>query len=77
MFFENLPEGAEPIATARVKWDIAYQRRVGIDTGPARDLAPRAWHARSPASRERTYRALGLSGYARIDLRLDRAADST
>jgi D-alanine-D-alanine ligase len=34
MFFENLPEGSEPIATARVKWDIAYQRRVGSTSVP-------------------------------------------
>lgn len=69
MFFENLPEGAEPIATARVKWDLAYQRRVGIETGPAKDLTPdRA--AEIARIAKRTYRALGLSGYARIDLRL-------
>lgn len=72
MFFENLPEGSEPIATARVKWDIAYQRRVGIDTGPARELAPEL-DAEINRIARRTYKALGLSGYARIDLRLDEA----
>jgi len=69
MFFENLPEGSEPIATARVKWDLEYQRRVGIDTGPARDLAPEVATEVARIAK-RTYRALGLSGYARIDLRL-------
>jgi D-alanine-D-alanine ligase len=69
MFFENLPEGSEPIATARVKWDPDYQRRVGIDTGPAKDLAPEL-AALIARIAKRTYRALGLSGYARIDLRL-------
>ena len=69
MFFENLPEGAEPIATARVKWDLAYQRRVGIETGPAKDLPPER-AAEIARVAKRTYRALGLSGYARIDLRL-------
>lgn len=69
MFFENLPEGAEPIATARVKWDLAYQRRVGIETGPAKDLSPER-EAEVARIAKRTYRALGLSGYARIDLRL-------
>jgi len=69
MFFEKLPEGSEPIATARVKWDLAYQRRVGIETGAAVDLpAGMAEHIAHLA--RRTYRALGLSGYARIDLRL-------
>jgi D-alanine-D-alanine ligase len=69
MFFEKLPEGSEPIATARVKWDLAYQRRVGIETGAAVDLpAGMAEHIAHLA--RRTYRALGLSGYARVDLRL-------
>jgi hypothetical protein len=72
MFFENLPEGSEPIATARVKWDVAYQSRVGIDTGPAKELAPELG-AEITRIAKRTYKALGLSGYARIDLRLDEA----
>jgi D-alanine-D-alanine ligase len=69
MFFEKLPDGAEPIATARVKWDLEYQRRVGIDTGPAKDLSPEL-AAEVARIAKRTYRALDLSGYARIDLRL-------
>jgi D-alanine-D-alanine ligase len=69
MFFQNLAERSEPIATARVKWDAAYQRRAGIDTGPAQELpAPLAAHIAHLA--RRTYRALHLSGYARVDLRL-------
>ncbi len=70
MFFRNLPEGSAPIATARVKWDLAYQKRVGIDTGPAEGL-PREVERRIPRIARRLYRALGLSGFARIDLRLD------
>jgi len=69
MFFDKLPEGSEPIATARVKWDLDYQRRVGIDTGPAKDLTPEL-AAEVAKIAKRTYRALGLSGYARVDLRL-------
>ncbi|RIL08143.1 MAG: D-alanine--D-alanine ligase [Proteobacteria bacterium] len=69
MFFENLPEGAEPIATARVKWDPDYQKRVGIETGPAEKVAPEK-AAEIARIAKRTVRALGLSGYARIDLRL-------
>jgi len=69
MFFENLPDGAEPIATARVKWDPDYQRRVGIDTGPAKELSDEQAASIARVAK-RTYRALGLSGYARIDLRL-------
>ena len=69
MFFEKLPEGSEPIATAAVKWDPAYQQRAGIMTGPAEDLSE-ALEASIARLARRTYRALHLSGYARIDLRL-------
>jgi D-alanine-D-alanine ligase len=69
LFFKNLPEGSLPIATARAKWDLAYQKRVGIDTGPAKQLTP-ASEARIARIARRVYRMLGLSGYVRLDLRL-------
>jgi D-alanine-D-alanine ligase len=69
LVFKNLPEGSLPIATARAKWDIVYQKRIGIDTGPAKDLEP-AIEARIGRIARRVYRMLGLSGYARLDLRL-------
>ena len=69
LFFENLPEGSLPIATARAKFDLAYQRRVGIDSGPARDL-PAGLPGSLARIARRIYRVLGLSGYARLDLRL-------
>ena len=69
MVFENLPEGSVPIATERAKWDLGYQKRVGIDIGPARNL-PEGCEQRIARAARRIYRALGLSGYARIDLRL-------
>lgn len=70
LWFDKLPEGNEPIATARVKWDVDYQKRVGLRTGRARDL-PADVEERIHAIARRTYRALHLSGYARIDLRMD------
>ncbi len=69
MFFERLPEGNEPIATARAKWDPSYQQRIGIETGPARAL-PEAVVRQATRLARRVFRALGLSGYARVDLRL-------
>jgi D-alanine-D-alanine ligase len=66
--FANLPEGTEPIATERVKWDRAYQRKLGVTTGPA-DL-PDDVAKRIDRLARRTFRALALSGYARLDLRL-------
>ncbi len=69
MLFEKLPEGSAPIATERAKYDPAYQERVGIKTRAARDL-PADTAAQIARTARRVYRALGLSGYARIDLRL-------
>jgi D-alanine-D-alanine ligase len=69
LFFDKLPEGSLPIATARAKFDRKYQARVGIDSGPAREMPP-ATAARIARLCKRVYRVLGLSGYARLDLRL-------
>ena len=66
--FDSLPEGTEPIMTSRVKWDLKYQEKIGIKSGPA-ELPEKT--ARDIArSAKRIYRALNLSGCARIDLRL-------
>lgn len=60
------------IATRKVKWDAEYQKKLGVETGAAADLSEAAT-ASIIKQCIRTYRALFLSGYARIDLRL--AAD--
>src|SRR5437868_12851126 len=70
LFFENMPEGAKRIATDRVKWSVKYQKKYGIDSGGARDLADTACEGIQHLCK-RAYRALELSGYARIDLRLE------
>jgi D-alanine-D-alanine ligase len=70
LFFTNMPEGARRIATDRVKWSVKYQKKYGIDSGPARDL-PEAQAAAIQHLCKRAFRALELSGYARIDLRLE------
>jgi len=67
--FENLPEGAEPIMTSRAKWDLAYQKKIGVFSGPPAEL-PEGTASRIERIAKRLYRALGLSGYARVDLRL-------
>ena len=38
--FKSLPEGSLPIATARAKFDLEYQKRVGLTTSAAKDLSP-------------------------------------
>jgi D-alanine-D-alanine ligase len=74
LFFKNMPEGAKRIATDRVKWSVKYQKKYGIDSGPALDL-PEAKNNEIQHLCKRAYRALELSGYARIDLRLDEAGN--
>jgi len=68
MHFAKLPEGRLPIATAKVKWDLAYQKRMGIRTGPARLPEKLAWQVTRTV--KRAYRVLELSGFARFDVRL-------
>jgi D-alanine-D-alanine ligase len=68
--FTKMPEDVHRIATERVKWSVKYQKKHGIRTHEAKDLPP------GPAQRiqhlcKRVYRTLEVSGYARIDLRLD------
>jgi D-alanine-D-alanine ligase len=74
LFFTNMPEGAKRIATDRVKWSVKYQKKYGIDSGPAKDL-PDEVAAKIQHVCKRAFRALELSGYARIDLRLDDAGN--
>jgi D-alanine-D-alanine ligase len=74
LFFTNMPDGAKRIATDRVKWSVKYQKKYGIDSGPARELPEGKAEAIQHLCK-RAYRALELSGYARIDLRLDEAGN--
>jgi D-alanine-D-alanine ligase len=68
MSFAKMAENSWHIATERVKWSVAYQKKHGIDTGEAAltyGMASRVQHLA-----KRVFRALDLTGYARIDLRL-------
>lgn len=68
--FDNLSDRAPRIATRKVKWDFQYRKKFGIDTGPAEDLDSKLYE-RLQHLAKRTYLALGLNGYARIDMRMD------
>jgi D-alanine-D-alanine ligase len=72
LFFTNMPADVKRIATDRVKWSVKYQKKYGIESGPAKDL-PEGAADRIQHLCKRAYRALEMSGYARIDLRLDDA----
>jgi len=69
LFFRTVPEGTAPIATAKVKWDEAYQEKIDVTVAPAPDLDPVVERRISRLAR-RVFRLLDMSGYARIDLRL-------
>ena len=68
LVMQKLPEGAENIATLKVKWDPAYQERVGVGTRAA-ELTPEQ-HKTLERLSKRIYRYLFLSGYARLDFRM-------
>jgi D-alanine-D-alanine ligase len=69
MRFGSMPESLAAIATRKVKWDRAYQQRYDITTRAAEEMPPAVLQRLDRLSR-RIYRALHLSGYARIDFRV-------
>jgi D-alanine-D-alanine ligase len=69
MVFGSMPDSLPAIATRKVKWDKRYQAKYGITTRAAEDLPPAVLANLDKLSR-RIYRALGLSGYARMDFRV-------
>ena len=67
--FGTLPSAQARIATRKVKWDRKYQAKHGIETGKAQNLSA-VQHKRFGDLAKRTYRALYMSGFARMDFRL-------
>jgi D-alanine-D-alanine ligase len=73
MQFSGMVEGDNwPIATERVKWSAKYQKRHHIMTNKAKDL-PEGLEPAMGKLAKRVFRTLDLTGYARIDIRLDRS----
>jgi D-alanine-D-alanine ligase len=68
MSFDGLTDRWK-IATERVKWSAKYQKKHGIMTDRA-ELSDDDRHKLERIA-QRTYRALDLNGYARVDLRMD------
>jgi D-alanine-D-alanine ligase len=67
--WDKMPDDGRLIMTDRAKWNTNYQKKYGVMTGPA-ELTP---EQRGAIQRlcKRVYRILDLSGYARVDLRMD------
>jgi len=70
LLFENMPDTSARIATEKVKWDHEYQKRMGINSGEAKDLSDEQIGKIHQVCK-RVYRLLGLNGYARIDMRMN------
>ncbi|MEE8229519.1 MAG: D-alanine--D-alanine ligase [candidate division NC10 bacterium] len=70
LFLGGMPDEVRHIATARVKWSPAYREKHGIKSGEAKGL-PEGMPEGIRHLAKRVFRALNLSGYARLDLRLD------
>ena len=69
LHFTKMPDDVHRIATERVKWSPKYQRKYGIKTRAAQLSEEAA--AQVQRLCKRVYRTLDLSGYARIDMRMD------
>ncbi len=73
LIMHRLPEGAPNIATSKLKWSYAHQEQVGLETRPA-ELTPEQERKLINLSK-RIFRALFLSGYARLDFRMSEAGE--
>lgn len=69
MDFGNLTKAQARVATRKVKWDRGYQERHGIATGLAAGLTSEQTR-RLERLAKRIFRALHMTGYARLDLRM-------
>tara|TARA_B100001971_G_scaffold215193_1_gene260025 strand:- start:116177 stop:117178 length:1002 start_codon:yes stop_codon:yes gene_type:complete len=69
LVYKNVEAPEKEVYTARAKWNKSYRKRKGIDHQRAK--LDKELEARIIKVVKRTYKALSLSGYARIDIRVD------
>ena len=69
MLFSKMPDDVARIATAKVKWDETYQKKHGIETAAAEGIS-KSLNAKISRLCKRVYRALNMTGYGRMDLRM-------
>lgn len=72
--FTKASDDVPLLATRRVKWDLKYQKKIGVQTGAAKDL-PDTLASRIEQLAKRTYKVLNLTGYARMDFRMSAEGD--
>src|SRR5206468_2859085 len=68
--FDGVARGAPRIVTERIKWNLDHRRARSVHSGPARRL-PRGVAPAIERLALRAWRVLRLSGFARIDFRVD------
>lgn len=71
LFFDQVEEPENEIYSENAKFNESYRKRKGIHTGPA-EISPEIEN-RAREVAKRCYKVLGLNGYARIDLRMDKS----
>ncbi|MBC7754389.1 MAG: ATP-grasp domain-containing protein [Moraxellaceae bacterium] len=69
LFFKQVPENEPKFATYKSKWDHAYRKKWGIDSGWV-DVLPEATEKKLNDVCKKIYRLLNIQGFGRIDLRL-------
>ena len=69
IFYSEMPPEMPKFATFKAKWDKSYRKKWGISTGPAATLTAEV-EKELVEMCKKIYRALQITGYARIDLRL-------
>lgn len=75
LVFDKQATKEQRIATYNVKWNDKYRERIGFKYQFAKSL-PNGTQNRIEKLARRIYRKLLLSGYARLDLRLDAQGDA-
>ena len=69
LIVKQKPEGSLLLATHKLKWDMAYQKKLEVKTCLAKNL-PEGLGERLNVISKRIYRILNMSGYARLDFRV-------
>jgi D-alanine-D-alanine ligase len=69
MFFKNFPDDRAKFATFKAKWDPEFRSKWGITNSFSAPLPDEVEKKIAKISRT-AYRALGLTGFGRLDLRL-------
>ncbi|MCB0412456.1 MAG: hypothetical protein KDD22_08015 [Bdellovibrionales bacterium] len=72
--FGKLSEDSHAIATRKIKWDLKYRRKNNIEVVSPKELS-NSWVEKMQKVSKKAYRALELSGCARMDLRITEQGD--